>query len=516
MRYAFVGTGSTLVIAAAMLAGGPAFAGADDRTIDIQSGTIQGRTEGQLATFKGIPFAKPPVGPLRWQAPVTISELAATPWDATEYANHCPQENNKSDAQASEDCLYLNVFTPAEALADEGARPVMVWIYGGANANGAGDFYDPSQLVTQGDVTIVTLNYRIGALGLLAHPDIQADETSPVNLGVLDQRLALKWVQDNIAHFGGDPSNVTLFGESAGALNVTAHLASADSWPYFNKAIIQSGGYLLETPSLADARERGIAFAERLGCSDEDAGACLLAKSTTEILEAQGVVNTDSAAYFQMVVDGSVVERPLSESLYSGAFHRVPLIIGTNAQEGNLFFNVETKEAAFESTLVQFSEKNHRLPEWTRALYAVDDNNTPMSAASGVLGDSEFSCPGLRSAFWTSLYTSTYFYEFADDDSLNSSAHFADIHYLFKFRGQETLGLHGPERSQALAKSMIGYWSGFAYAGSPQGDGLPAWTAFGPADQDVMLLAANGLEQRPTLASEGFIETHNCHFWGIR
>jgi para-nitrobenzyl esterase len=180
----------------------------------------------------------------------------------------------------------------------------MVWIHGGANSSGASDFYDPTPLVETGGVLIVTINYRLGALGFLAHPALDGEGHIAVNYGVIDQQLALRWVHDNIARFGGDPGNVTIFGESAGGLNVTTHLVSPLSAGLFQRAIIESGAYQLNTPSLAASEARGIAFAKQVGCTDQSA-ACLRSKSLADVLANSGGVY--GTAYNQSTVDGQVL-----------------------------------------------------------------------------------------------------------------------------------------------------------------------------------------------------------------
>lgn len=493
--------------------GGLEAAPADNQvTLDAPFGQIVGTASADVVAFKGIPYAAPPVGDLRWKAPLPLA--VQSPLDATEFASHCPQENAPDDPAADEDCLYLNVFAPAGALREEKSKPVMVWIHGGANANGASDFYDPTVLVANGDVMVVTLNYRLGALGFLAHPDLQTDADDPVNLGLLDQQLALEWVHDNIAAFGGDPDNVTIFGESAGGLNVTAHLVSDGSEGLFHKAIIQSGGYLLETPSLQDARAKGTAFARRIGCADEKVADCLRSKSVAGVLANQGKVNTDSAAYHQMVEDGVVLKRTQAAALYTGKFHHVPLMIGSTRNEGRFFYAADTTEEAYMAAVQGFSIKNSRKPDWTMTVYARSSYDSPMAAAAAVLGDAEFSCPALRSAFWASLRVPTYLYEFSDPDSLRNSGHFSDIYYLFKFKDERDFGIYGPDTSNELAEFMQAYWIAFAYSGDPNKEDFPVWPRFRPDRPSVQFLATSGIQSASVHDEGGFVDRHNCDYWG--
>lgn len=477
------------------------------------AGEVTGVAGTTTVAFLGIPYAQPPVGALRWKAPVPAGGWTGR-YDATKFARHCPQENAKTDANAGEDCLYLNVYAP-KAVAGSGTtkRPVMVWIYGGANAFGASDFYDPTALVDTGDVVVVTLNYRVGALGFLAHPELRAGESMSTNYGVMDQQLALKWVRDNIAYFGGDASNVTIFGESAGGLNVTTHLVSPLSAGLFHKAIIQSGGYLLETPSLAEADQRGATFAGKLGCTSQVA-ACLRGKTVAEILNAQGTVNTDSAAYRQMVLDGTILTEQQAVALAAGRFRKVPVLLGSNANEGNLFFGAATTEAQYQSTVNEFSIKNHRDPAQTLLTYPASAYPSFMAAASAVLGDAEFSCPARRTSAWFSAHVPTYAYEFADPASLLNSAHFAEIYHLFDFRGQTGMGIRGPAASQALALAMRKYWTNFARSGDPNGTGLPAWPAYTVSARPLQLLAPPAPAADAAPPASDFSARHRCGYWG--
>lgn len=513
-----------IAMAALMLAacgGGGDDAPAAQATITVEgtralarpdAGTLAGIAGATTVAFLGIPYAQAPVANLRWKPPVP--KTWAGTQDASQHANHCPQENARTDPQASEDCLYLNVHAPKAVAAGGAKRPVMVWIYGGANANGASDFYDPTALVEAGDVLVVTVNYRLGALGFLTHPALRDGAAAPgANFGVMDQQLALKWVRDNIAAFGGDPSNVTLFGESAGGLNITTHLVSPDSAGLFHKAIIQSGGYLLETPPLSDADARAEAFAAKLGCSSRVAD-CLRGKPVSEILAAQGTVNTAGAAYRQMVLDGKVLPEQQATALAAGRFHRVPVLLGSNANEGNLFFGPATTEAQYQATVDEFSIKNHRDPAQTRSIYPLASYSSAMAAASAVLGDAEFSCPSRRTSGQFAAHVPTWSYEFADPTSLNNSAHFAEIYHLFNYKNTNGMGMRGSVASQELALAMRRYWTNFARNGNPNGAGLPSWPAYTVVNRQVQMLTPPVPSPDASPAASDFSARHRCGYWG--
>ncbi len=224
---------------------------------------------------------------VRWSAPL----------DATRFGNHCPQDASVfGTASVSEDCLLLNVFTPNDAASEANnshSYPVMVWIHGGALTVGESDDYIPTKLVQRGDVIVVTINYRLGALGFLAHPALSAESPEHIsgNYGIMDQQFALKWVQRNIAAFGGDPHTVTIFGESGGGLSVLSHLASPTAAGLFHRGIVESGAYELTLPTLADEESHGQAFATSVGCNEQRAR-CLRSKSVKKILANWGLFDS--------------------------------------------------------------------------------------------------------------------------------------------------------------------------------------------------------------------------------
>jgi para-nitrobenzyl esterase len=247
------------------------------------SGPVRGTVSSPgVHEFLGIPYATPPVGNLRWRPPVPHAPWF-TPLEATQFGNHCPQPASPFGiASVTEDCLFLNVFAPASSDFFH-PHPVMVWIHGGAFVFGESNDYDPTAMAQDG-VIVVTINYRLGALGFLAHPAFAAEPTDPDragdfqtgfagDYGLMDQQLALAWVRDNILFFGGDPLNVTVFGESAGGLSVFSQLQSPPAAGLFHKAIIESGAYSLDTQTLAAAEAAGTTFAASTGCASQTAPA---------------------------------------------------------------------------------------------------------------------------------------------------------------------------------------------------------------------------------------------------
>ena len=285
--------------------------------------------------FLGIPYAAPPVGALRWQPP-----RPAAPWHgtraATSYAPHCPQPSSAfGRASTSEDCLYLNVFTPAASKARN--LPVMVWVHGGSLRTGESDDYNPAGLVRDG-VVVVTINYRLGALGFLADSALASRPGGPSgNYGLMDQQAALRWVQRNIRGFGGNPGDVTLFGESAGGLSTLAQLVSPGARGLFQRAIVESGTYQLTQQPLAAAEAAGKAFAAKAGCASTasaNTAACLRRLPVSTIL-----ADEDPSGYTPDV-DGAVLTQSIKTALARGQFNRVPVVIGTNHDEYRLFVAV--------------------------------------------------------------------------------------------------------------------------------------------------------------------------------
>ena len=294
-----------------------------------------------IRVFKGIPYAAPPVGKLRWREPQPVQ-----PWDgtrvATEWGSRCVQSNRLGDLdplnkRMDEDCLYLNIWTPAKS-ADE-SLPVMVWIHGGSNLNGAGSQpeYDGSDIASKG-VVVVTINYRLDIFGFLAHPELtkESGTNSSGNYGLLDQIAALKWVQKNIRAFGGDPSRVTIFGESAGAFDVSLLMASPLARGLFHRAIAESGGALTPIPAfgpkpLQVGEQDGLKFAQSVGASSISE---LRNKSAKELLDAS-IKNPITYAFG--IVDGYVVPSHPALIYSEGKQNDVPLLVGWNANEGTYF-----------------------------------------------------------------------------------------------------------------------------------------------------------------------------------
>ena len=493
--------------------------------VNTDKGPVRGIEVNGIREFLGIPYAAPPVGDQRWRPPEPHARWT-TPRDASQFANHCPQGPSPFGlASDTEDCLFLNVFTASDR--DDRHTPVMVWIHGGALVVGQSNDYDPTNLVDDG-VVVVTINYRLGALGFLAHPALAAEATDPDhdrdsdagstgNYGLMDQQLALSWVRDNIAAFGGDPDDVTIFGESAGGLSVFSQLASPAARGLFQKAIVESGAYALNTQTLATAEAAGTAFATATGCSDQTA-ACLRGLSVATILAKE------NPAGYTPNIDGEFLPMPLAVAFATGQFNQVPVIQGTNRDEWRLFTALDfdllghpipNTEAGYESALATlvgpvaapFVAGQYPLASFPSADVAF--------AAAGT--DLVFACPALSADLSLTKFVPLFAYEFNDENAPQDflppvtfpygAAHASELQYLF------SLPVTVPRpplnaNQEDLSDAMVRYWTNFAKAGTPNSFGVPTWQEFDAALDDMQSLVP------PTPTGEtNFAIAHHCAFW---
>ncbi|MBP6116516.1 MAG: carboxylesterase family protein [Neisseriaceae bacterium] len=476
--------------------------------INTSQGPIQGIVQESMQQYKGIPYAKPPLGAQRWQPPI-----AAEPWTSTRATTAFgPTCATKLDLAGfgptsnSEDCLYLNVYAPT-ATAEQGKRPVMVVIPGGGLIAGSGNEYNPQKLVEQG-LIVVSFNYRLGVFGYFSHPALNAEGHAAINYGTLDQQAALRWVRDNIAQFGGDPDNVTLYGESAGGQSVLTHLAAPASAGLFHKGIVSSGAYLLQQRTVAEHNLAGEALAQSLGCTDaqpSQVAACLRRQSTDTLLE-HGLalapsfgVNSDAAT-----VDGTILPMSLEAAFSSGQYHQVPVINGFNADEGSFFVGLMALGSEQPLNLASFAQA---IPAFFNAEKTQKVINLlkkrPSSGNLGqdyaeVFGKAKFICSTPTTNALLAQRVPVYGYEFADDTSPTllppttfpyGAAHINDLQYLFK----DFHGATGPitelnPAQKQLSKRMVAYFSHFAKTGTPNGPGLPQWQTYAPQSDSVMRL----------------------------
>ena len=376
--------------------------------------------------FRGLPYAAAPPEKLRWRAPRAPADWKGVR-DASDFAPSCPQPATNNPflppGAIEEDCLYLNVSTPDLRSRGDG-RPVLVWIHGGGLTQDAGRNYDSSKLASDG-VVVVTINYRLGALGFLAHPAFASRrDGSTGNYGLMDQQAALRWVKDNIRRFGGDPHNVTIAGQSAGGLSVLAHLVSRDSRGLFDRAIVQSGAFALTQQSLVDAEAFGESFAAKVGCAVQTAK-CLRRVPVADLIDPR---NFPGAA-IPGVVDGKVLTESIGTALAAGRFARVPILNGINHDEQFLFVAglglavsngtfvlVPAVSAAnYQSVIATVLGVPVQRAAAIAAEYPLSAYPAPVVAFSTLVSDASFACPALQVDRWTSTRVPTFAYQFNDD-----------------------------------------------------------------------------------------------------
>jgi para-nitrobenzyl esterase len=486
-------------------------------------GKVSGSKTATMRSFKGIPYAAPPVGPLRWKPPQKALPLTGT-LDATKFGSGCVQDANAfGTGSTDEDCLFLNIYAPT----GNGPFPVMFWIHGGAFLNGESNGYDASKLVAQG-VVVVTINYRLGMLGFLAHPAIDNGAgVAAANYGLLDQQFAMRWVQDNIASFNGDRTNVTIFGESAGGFSVHSQLVMSGAHGLFQKAIVESGAYgdTLQ-PTIDTAKTQGGTFASGAHCPDPCTADFLRGLRAADVLAAQDALKLQTLLPPD---DGTVIPTGgVSMAFGSGSYEKVPVMEGTNHDEWALFvglYLIQTKmklatetdyETAAAATFgVSQTIANSLIAKYPLASY----NMNPNLALTAAGTDFVFACPGRTAATQLSANKPTYEYEFSDQNAPElllpvppadptfkyHAAHASELQFLWDLPTPSGLALTADE--QALSATMVKYWTQFAKTGDPNGSGNPTWPAYTAANDSILMLDTPATNVRVTTA---FKADHKC------
>jgi para-nitrobenzyl esterase len=458
-----------------------------------ESGTVSGVSEGGLSIYKGVPFAAPPVGDLRWRPPVQVA-----PWTGTRkadaFAPACMQVGvsmpGETPPKVSEDCLYLNIWTPAKTAREH--LPVIVWIYGGGYINGSASMplYWGDRLAHKG-LIVITIAYRLGPLGFLAHPELTRDSPhhSSGNYGLMDQIAALAWIQRNIAAFGGDPKSVTIAGQSSGAISVSILMASPPAKGLFQRAIGESGG-LFEPLQLAP--KFLLANAERDG---EKYAASLGAASLQELRRvAADRLTGNAGGICHPVIEPYVLPVSPYEAFASGQQNDVPLLIGSNAEEARAMVDVTHETAAtFDGDL------EHSVGQLPPALVAAYPHATDVEAGQARLGLERDLRFGWDMWAWARLQAATgtkrvYYYSFRQQPPFPAgsvyegwgASHFAELWYVFDHLDQSPWNWTAADRK--LAEEMSSYWVNFAKSGNPNGQGSPPWQAFTNTESNVQYL----------------------------
>jgi para-nitrobenzyl esterase len=478
--------------------------------VETATGRVEGKTKDGVTQYRGIPYAAPPVGELRFRPP-----QPALPWtgtrDGTRFGAQALQAVGQMEAlfggtppPSSEDCLFLNVYTPA---ADDARRPVLVWIHGGAFLTGSGStpWYNGHSFAARHDVVVVTLNYRLGALGFLHLDDIGGEDfAGSGNLGILDQVAALEWVRDNIAAFGGDPDNVTAFGESAGAMSVGTLMGTPAAKGLFVKAIPQSGAaHHGKSREAADATARE--FLAELGLEPNRESAARLRELPVDaLMEAQTtlVTRTVSATLaFTPVVDGIVLPEPPSDAIGGGSAAGVRVLIGTNAEEMRLFSMMDTRMAATdEAQLLSRVGKElgdaGRAAELVTAYRASRPDASPGEIWGDIQSDYVFRIPAIRlaehqSARENAVYSYLFTWKSPAFGGALGACHALEIPFVWNTLDLGMSQLFcGPEDdgSRALAATMHEAWATFARTGTPAAAGLPEWPTYDAQHRATMIL----------------------------
>jgi len=481
----------------------PAFSQTPVKTV---SGPVSGVTADGVESFKGIPFAAPPVGDLRWRAPQPAAKWTAT-LKADHYGHDCMQEPFGGDAAPlgttpSEDCLVLNVWRPA---GHHDKLPVIVWIYGGGFVNGGSSpaVYDGSAFARK-DVIMVSFNYRLGRFGFFGHPALtaaDADHGLLGNYGYMDQIAALKWVQANIAAFGGDPANVTIFGESAGGGSVHMLMTSPLAKGLFAKAIVQSGGgrgnlmgerrLREDLPNLPSSESLGVALAKKNGIKGTDAAALasLRALPAEAIVDKLNLANMASDTYGGPMVDGRIVAETPQAAYLAGRYNKVPLMIGAN--NADIGFNfAQTKEAAFAPFGANIAAAKAAYDPLGK--FTVEVIRYFMGMDALMIEPARFVASTLAAQGVPAYeYRYSYVADSMQAEWKTGTPHATEIPYVMD-TVRAKYGDRLTEKDARIADQTNSYWANFARTGNPNGEGLPEWPRYDPKADVLMNFSAEG------------------------
>lgn len=529
-------TAGVLLAAPAGRAGEPPPARAVE-IVRVESGRLRGTADDRTVRFLGVPYAAPPVGPLRWAPP-----QRPAPWegirDATRMGSPAPQGPGEAPGGSSdEDCLHLNIVAPREPAGGR-PRPVMAWLHGGGFSGGTANTYDPRRLVVEGDVVVVLVEFRLNVFGFFGYPGLEGSGT----FGLMDQQEALRWIKRNIAAFGGDPGNVTLFGESGGAIGACAHLTSPGAEGLFHRVILQSGAVTTSWPPgspnlwphgsfwlpLKEIEAAGVDLAVAMGCPE--------AKGSPEALrwlreQPASKVLGHAGKFGIAAFGGTVLPIHPAEALRQGRSHAVPVLSGFNRHEGRamalgqmlLAGGKPMTEDEYRGLLGKAFGSRAREVE---AVYPRTKDDTPALAWSAIYTDRMFAWPQLEATRLLARRAPAFAFEFAAPDAPGllpffpgfppGAMHSGELPFLFECGNSpiDMTGKHVPltDEQRALAATMVRYWTRFARTGDPNGQGLPPWPRFEPdaPRPKVQVLAPGPGGIRP---SEEAAAAHHRDFW---
>jgi len=488
------------------------------------SGMLKGISEknNKTCVWRGIPYAAPPVGELRWKAPQPVKAWGGLK-EASTWGHRCMQSgimemtNYDPSGGMSEDCLYLNIWRPNKP----GKFPVMFWIHGGGYTGGTGNtqMYWGDRLSANGDVVVVTFNYRLNVFGFLTLPALRSEDPnqSVGNYGSLDQAAALNWVNDNIANFGGDPDNITIFGESAGGHSVFSLIASPLAKGLFQKAIVESGGVDLSAP-LEKGYEQGKGIAKSMGCSPENLS-CLRKLPAKKLLKAFGSAILTRA--FGPHSDGYFLPGSPREMIASGQFNRTPILAGSNKDEMSMMVisNRElyrAKPGQYEKYLQASLNVSEAEAHEIAQLYPLSEfDNLPRKAYGQMITDYWIPCSmydglALAARYEGELYLYRFDYHNIKLGDFLGAAHSFEMSFVFdaldRNPGKAVLKEENMQEMAALSRIMQGYWVNFAKTGNPNCPGLPAWPKFSLDSQKFMVLDVNTRPETSAFAGR-------CQLW---
>ena len=501
---------------------------ASEHTVDTQYGAVRGVQQGQVESFKAIPFAAPPVHDLRWKPPQDPQSWKGKILDASHFSSKCPQNvphpvgNTLVDEFiGDEDCLYLNVFAPSGA----NGLPVIVFFHGGSLVNESASYaapnlvavYDGSQLAEHANVVVVTLNYRLGALGFLSHKKLSAESAyrGSGNYGFMDQAKALTWVQNNITAFGGDPNKVTIFGQSAGGTSVWVHISSPLSTSLFHRAIVDSG-VEDEARDLPSAEQVGANLSQKIHCANmSDELGCMRRKSVRDILSAMPNASRTNAGVYDPVVDGHVLYASPITIMRNGTHNHVPIIQGNVAEEAsalddNVSKNIKTEGDFYQAVWGAVQNIPGAKYSDVVSLYPVDNYQSPRQAYNAIDSDRRYICTSrtvLRalSASQTE-FVGRFLYKHTYSDGpyvYYGASHGFELPFIFDtLRAMEFL----PTRDEAhLVTEFQDAWGEFAKAGAPPKSS--SWKRYDPSKDNYLAF------ETPMLLAGDHLSTKQCDYW---
>jgi para-nitrobenzyl esterase len=496
-----------------VLFSGGAYAQTD--TLSINTGLVTGVSEkGSIQAFKGIPYAAPPVGDLRWQPPQAPANWEGV-YSATDFGSTCMQTPPPKDSfyqlefyqeqeVMSEDCLYLNVWTGADAT--EERRPVMIWIHGGAFSQGSGSMptFNGEGFAKKG-VVLVTINYRLGIFGLLAHPELtnESEHNSSGNYGLLDQVAALKWIQKNIAAFGGNPNNVTVFGQSSGAGNINKLMASPLTEALFHRAILQSGSAYTfgKTQSLQQAEKNGKEVTNQFKISVDE----LRSWPASKLLQ-----ETDQFS-FSPNTDGWFLPDEVYTIFEKRRQHNIPILAGSNADEGNALFGPRLDAEIFKNIIQQSYGEDAE--HFLRLYPHQTDEQARNSFNKGWRDEMAWGAHTLAKVHTKSSGAKSWLYYFSKVPPGRNSQRYGAFHsaeIAYAFNTLDAVDRPWTEQDRELADRIISYWVNFASRGNPNGKQLPKWPNYDPKARRVLEL---GNDIKPqVILEEDILEFYKSRF----